>query len=92
MTTKEFLEDEKKHKEVLVKASILGAFDQTVNHIIYKIRAMKKLSDSEIEDIRLWLNMAFIPTNFTIKERDMSEPKHIPPLQSLEDIENIESI
>ena len=92
MTLKEFLEDHEKHKTAILKASILGAFDQSINHILHKIRAMGKLSDDEIEDIRLWLNMAFIPKDFTLKEVDMSEPEPITPLQSLEEIENIESI
>ena len=86
VTTKEFLEDEKKHKQVLLRASVLGAFDQTVNHILYKIRAMEKLSDEEIEDIRLWLNMAFMPKDYRLPDEPPTEAK------SLEDIENIESI
>ena len=61
MTQKEFIEDEEKHKQVLLRASVLGAFDQTVNHILYKIRAMGKLEEEELAIIRYEINKAFTP-------------------------------
>ena len=85
-TLKEFLEDEEKHKQVLLRASVLGAFDQTVNHILYKIRAMEKLSDDEIDEIELMLYRYFVPKDYRLPDEPPTEAK------SLEDIENIESI
>lgn len=85
-TIKEFIEDEEKHKQVLLRASVLGAFDQTVNHILYKIRAMEKLSDEEIDEIELMLYRYFVPKDYRLDDEPPTEAK------SLEDIENIESI
>ena len=85
-TLKEFIEDEEKHKQVLLRASVLGAFDQTVNHILYKIRAMEKLSDEEIDEIELMLYIYFVPKDYRLPDEPPIEAK------SLEDIENIESI
>lgn len=86
MTQKEFIEDEEKHKQVLLRASVLGAFDQTVNHILYKIRAMEKLSNEEIEDIKLMLYRYFVPRDYRLDDEPLTKAK------SLKDIENIESI
>jgi hypothetical protein len=86
MTQKEFIEDEEKRKQVLLRASVLGAFDQTVNHILYKIRAMEKLSDEEIDEIELMLYRYFVPKDYRLDDEPLVEAK------SLEDIENIESI
>ena len=85
-TLKEFIEDKELHKQVLLRASILGAFDQTVNHILYKIRAMEKLSDEEIDEIKLMLYRYFLPKDYRLPDEPPTEAK------SLEDIENIESI
>ena len=85
-TLKEFIEDEEKHKQVILRASILGAFDQTVNHILYKIKAMEKLSDDEIDEIELMLYRYFVPKDYKLPDEPPIEAK------SLEDIENIESI
>lgn len=84
--TKEFIEDEEKYEQVLLRASVLGAFDQTVNHILYKIRAMEKLSDEEIDEIELMLYRYFVPKDYRLDVEPPVEAK------SLEDIENIESI
>jgi hypothetical protein len=86
MTLKEFIEDEKKHKQVLLRASVLGAFNQTVNHILYKIRVMEKLSDEEIDEIELMLYRYFVPRDYRLPDEPLTEVK------SLEEIENIESI
>lgn len=86
MTIKEFIEDEEKHKQVLLRASVLGAFDQTVNHILYKIRAMDKLSDEEIEDIKLMLYRYFMPKDYRLDDEPPTEAKL---LKDIEDIENI---
>jgi len=86
MTQKEFIEDEEKHKQVLLRASVLGAFDQTVNHILYKIRAMEKLSNEEIDEIKLMLYRYFVPKDYRLDDEPPTEAK------SLEDIKNIESI
>lgn len=85
-TLKEFIEDEEKHKQALLRASVLGAFDQTVNHILYKIRAMEKLSDEEIDEIELMLYKYFMPKDYRLPDEPPTEAK------SLEDVENIESI
>ena len=85
-TLKEFIQDEEKHNQVLLRASVLGAFDQTVNHILYKIRAMEKLSDEEIDEIELMLYRYFVPKDYRLDDEPPTEAK------SLEDIENIESI
>ena len=85
-TLKEFIEDEEKHKQVLLRASVLGAFDQTVNHILHKIRAMEKLSDDEIDEIKLMLYRYFMPKDYRLDDEPPVEAK------SLKDIENIESI
>ena len=85
-TLKEFIEDEEKHKQVLLRASVLGAFDQTVNHILYKIRAMDKLSDDEIDEIELMLYRYFVPKDYRLPDEPPTETK------SLEDIENMKSI
>jgi F0F1-type ATP synthase alpha subunit len=61
MTTKEFLNDKEKHKEVLLKASILGAFDQSVNYLMSEIRAMGKLEEEELAIIRYNINKFFKP-------------------------------
>lgn len=61
MTTKEFLNDEEKHKEVILKASILGAFDQSVNYLMSEIRAMGKLEEEELAIIRYNINKFFKP-------------------------------
>ena len=79
--TKEKLQD------AFIKASILGAFDQDVNNIIYKIRAMGKLSENELSDIRLWLNMAFTP-RFKADSNEVEERVNA----TLEDISNTDSI
>ncbi len=87
MTIKEFLEDEEKHKQVILIASVLGAFDKTVNHILHKIRAMEKLSNDEIDEIESMLYRYFIPKeDYSLPDELSTEAK------SLEDIENIESI
>ena len=61
MDLKEFLNDEKKHKEVLLKASVLGAFDQSVNYLMSEIRAMGKLEEEELAIIRYNINKFFKP-------------------------------
>lgn len=73
-------------EQVLLRASVLGAFDQTVNHILYKIRAMEKLSDEEIDEIKLMLYRYFVPKDYRLDDEPPIEAK------SLEDIDNIESI
>ena len=69
------------------KASILGAFTQDVNRIINKIRAMGKLSENELSDIRLWLYMSFTP-RFKENSNDAEERVNA----TLEDISNIDSL
>jgi hypothetical protein len=61
MDLKEFLNDEKKHKEVLLKASVLGAFDQSVNYLMSEIKAMNKLEEEELAIIRYNINKFFKP-------------------------------
>lgn len=61
MDLKEFLNNEKKHKEVLLKASVLGAFDQSVNYLMSEIRAMNKLEEEELAIIRYNINKFFKP-------------------------------
>jgi hypothetical protein len=61
MDLKEFLNDKEKHKEVILKASILGAFDQSVNYLMSKIRAMNKLEEKELAIIRYDINKFFKP-------------------------------
>jgi len=76
-----------KLQDAFIKASILGAFDQDVNFIIYKIMAMGKLSEEELSDIRLCLNMAFIP-RFKPNSNEVQHPVNA----TLEDIGNTDSI
>lgn len=74
MTIKEFIEDEEKHRQVLLRASVLGAFDQSVNHILYKIRAMGKLEEEELAIIRYEINKLFTPR---LTEEDIDKIKSI---------------
>ncbi|MGA1046735.1 MAG: hypothetical protein ACO3UU_01900 [Minisyncoccia bacterium] len=74
MTQKEFIEDEEKRKQVLLRASVLGAFDQTVNHILHKIRAMGKLEEEELAIIRYEINKLFTPR---LTEEDIDKIKSI---------------
>jgi len=71
---KEFIEDEEKHKTAILKASILGAFDQSVNYIIHKIRAMGKLKEEELAIIRYEINKLFIPR---LTEEDIDKIKSV---------------
>jgi hypothetical protein len=84
---KKVIEKEEKLQDAFVKASILGAFDQDVNNIIYKIRTMGKLSENELSDIRLWLNMSFTP-RFKDNSNEVEERVNA----TLEDISNTDSI
>lgn len=73
-TIKEFIQDEEKHKQAILKASILGAFDQSVNHILHKIRAMGKLEEEELAIIRYEINKIFTPR---LTEEDIDKIKSI---------------
>jgi len=48
------------YKNVL-KATMLGSFDQSVNHIMHIIRDMDKLEEEELAIIRYNLNKLFRP-------------------------------
>ncbi len=84
---KKVIEKEEKLQDAFVKASILGAFDYDVNNIIYKIKAMGKLSENELSDIRLWLNMSFTP-----RFKDNSNKVEERVNATLKDVSNTDSI